>query len=310
MTAKFNLVLVHSTGWQAITDFEAIKRHVEELAPDIEVFIVSNEAPSSYTRKKAAARPSLVFSPIRLLAFAPVRGKLYAGRPMSKLVEMQKLAAGGMCVPRFEEIRPDTALSPEDYGAHTIVKASYAYAAWGQGIELQLTENVRYRPPDEYPKDHPGHRAPMVAQAYIDCGHAMSCRVLTIFGTPIFSYLRRATKPLALAGKTGPFEVPDFLPAPPDMTAHVVQEPDMLAFAAEAYEAMPEVALQACDILRDKEGRLHLLEINPGGGTWMFSSKNAQMYKDRLGTDDLSTYFDAFRVCARVLVERTRAEAV
>lgn len=84
----------------------------------------------------------------------------------------------------------------------------------------------------------------------------------------------------------------------------------MLAFAAKAYEAMPEVALQACDILRDKQGRLHLLEINPGGGTWMFSSRNAQVYKDRLGTDDLAAYFDAFRVCARVLVERTRAEAV
>jgi hypothetical protein len=55
---------------------------------------------------------------------------------------------------------------------------------------------------------------------------------------------------------------------------------------------------------------LHLLEINPGGGTWMFSSRNAQIYKDRLGTDDLAAYFDAFRVCARVLVERTRAEAV
>lgn len=310
MTVNFNLVLVHSAEWQARADFETIKRHVEELAPDIEVFIVSNETPSSYTRRKAAARPSLVFSPIRLLAFAPGRGKVYAGKPMSKLVEMQKLAAGGMRVPRFTEIRPGTVLSPEDYGPHTIVKASYAYAAWGQGIELQLTENVRYRPPEDYPQDHPGRRASMVAQAYIDCGHAMSCRVLTLFGAPIFSYLRRATKPLALAGKVEPFAVPDFLPAPPDMTAHVTQEPDMLAFAAKAYEAMPEVALQACDILRDKEGGLHLLEINPGGGTWMFSSRNAQVYKDRLGTDDLAAYFDAFRVCARVLVERTRAEAV
>ena len=103
-------------------------------------------------------------------------------------------------------------------------------------------------------------------------------RSYSSIGAPIFSYLRRSTRPLALAGKTGPFDVPDFLPAPPDMTAHVTQEPDMLAFAAKAYEVMPEVALQACDILRDREGGLHLLEINPGGGTWMFSSRNAQVY--------------------------------
>lgn len=309
MTASFNLVLVHSRDWQDVRDFEAIKRHVEEQAPDIEVFIASNDVGSSYTRKKAASRPALVFSPIRLLAFKPQRGKIYAGRPMSKLIEMQRLSQGGMNVPRFEEITPDTKLSIDDYGPHTIVKASFPYASWGAGLELRLTQNVRYRLPENYPKDHPGRHAPMVAQRYVDCGYAMSCRVLTLFGAPIFTYLRQSTKPLALQGRGEPFTADDFLPNPPNTTAHVVKDPDMLAFASEAYRAMPDVALQACDILRDKEGGLHLLEINPGGGTWMFSSPNAHVYKERLGTDDLTTYFDALRTAARVLVEKTRAEA-
>ena len=53
-----------------------------------------------------------------------------------------------------------------------------------------------------------------------------------------------------------------------------------------------------------------MLEVNPGGGTWMFSSSGAHAYKEVLGIDDLSVEFDAFRVIAQALVERTRAEAV
>ncbi len=72
---------------------------------------------------------------------------------------------------------------------------------------------------------------------------------------------------------------------------------------------MPHVALQACDILRAKTGELYLLEINPGGGTWMFSSSSAHVYREGLGVADLAVEFDAFRTIAQALVERTRAEA-
>src|SRR5215213_3387505 len=107
-----NLVLVHSNRWQARADFEIIKNHVEALAPDIAVFIASNDIPSSITRKRAASRPTLIFSPIRLLSFKPARGKLYAGTPMSKIDEMRRLAAAGLPIPPFDVIHPDTRLSP------------------------------------------------------------------------------------------------------------------------------------------------------------------------------------------------------
>ncbi|GLS20335.1 hypothetical protein GCM10007874_33520 [Labrys miyagiensis] len=310
MSQTRNLVLVHSEGWQDIADMETIKKHVEEAAPDIEVFIASNTARLSYTRKKAAGRPCLIFSPISLLTFQPNRGKVYSGQPMSKLIEMQRLASAGIPVPHFEEIRPDTVLSPDFYGPLVIIKPSYALASWGVGIELVPTAGVRYKAPSEYLDEHPGRRGPMVAQRFIDCGYAMTCRVLTLFGAPLFTYCRESTKPLVLESRHGPFNPRDFMPAPPDSIAYSTREPDILALAAAAYEAMPDVALQACDILRSKTGELYLLEVNPGGGTWMFSSKNAAGYRERLGVEDLATEFDAFRTCARVLIERTRAEAI
>ena len=94
------------------------------------------------------------------------------------------------------------------------------------------------------------------------------------------------------------------------MIRHVTHDPEFLDLAAAAYRAMPDVALQACDILREKTGDFYLLEINPGGGTWAFSSPSAQSYRDSLGVQDLAAEFDAFRTCARVLIGRTRAEAI
>jgi len=215
-----------------------------------------------------------------------------------------------MRVPKYEELTPNTALSEQDYGPYVIVKPSHALASWGIGVELLRTKDVRYRPASAFPADHPGRYGPMIAQKFIDCGRAMTCRVLTLFGTPIFTYCRESTHSLALEGKKGPFEKEDFMPTPPDLVGYTTRDPDMLAFAGSAYRTVPHVALQACDILRSKDGELYLLEINPGGGTWMFSNISAHVYKQRLGVDDLQDEFDAFRTCAKLLVNRTRAEAV
>jgi hypothetical protein len=309
MIPNRNLILVHSQGWQDVADFEAIRAYVEDSAPDIEVFIVSNVARSSLTRKKAAARPTLVFSPLSLLDFRPMRGKVYQGCTMSKLVEMARLTAAGLPVPIHEEIRPGTVLSPESYGPYVVVKPAHDLASWGNGIELHRTQDVRYRSPSELPEEHPGRRGPMVAQAYVDCGRAMTCRVLTLFGVPIFTYLRESTRPLALEELSPPYRQEDFMPVNVELKVSSTHGADYLALAAAAYRAMPEIALQACDILRDRQGKLHLLEINPGGGTWMFSNHYAAAYKELLGVDDLTTEFDAFETCARLLVARTRAEA-
>ena len=304
-----NLVLVHSQGWQDVGDFHKIKSIVDETAPDIETLIASNDIRSSLTRKRAAARPTLVFSPIRLLEFKPDRGKIYQGRSMSKLEEMRRLTAAGLPVPKFEEIRPQTVLSCEDYGPYVVVKPSDELASWGAGIELRRTEEVRYRAPDEYPEGHPGRKAPMVAQRFINCGKAMTCRVLTLFGATLFTYCRESTRELALDPTKEVYEPADFMPAPPHCDVSIRRDPDMLALAAEAFRAMPESALQACDILRDTDGRLYLLEINPGGGTWMLSSGLASGYRRVLGIEDLAAPFDAFQVCARELIARPRAEA-
>jgi len=68
------------------------------------------------------------------------------------------------------------------------------------------------------------------------------------------------------------------------------------------------------DIIREAEsGRLFVLEANPGGNTWTFSkgamrTRQAALTK-ALGVERLTDQFDAFTAAAKVLIERTRAEA-
>jgi len=310
MDERRSLILVHSPGWQDRADFEDIAARIEKMAPDIDVFIADNTSVCSVTRKRAARQPTLVFSPIRLLTFRALRGKVYQGQVMTKLTEMERLQKAGLPVPAFEVIRPGCSLSPEQFGPYTIIKPSYELSSWGDGISLERTEDVRYRDPAEFPDGHPGRMGPMIAQRYIDCGQPMTCRVLTLFGEPIFTYLREAVNAPVLDQLSPPYQRTAFLPIDQELKISSTRDEDFLELARNAYQAIPEAALQACDILRDRNGELYLLEVNPGGGTWMFSSPYASAYRQALGTDDLTAEFDAFSVCARVLIEKTRQEAI
>ena len=91
----------------------------------------------------------------------------------------------------------------------------------------------------------------------------------------------------------------------------LIKEDDVLSLASRAYPAMREIPQQGVDIIREHgSGKLFLLEVNPGGNTWQFSKGEiTTRLQKALGTDRLTDQFDAFTTAAKVLIERTRAEA-
>src|SRR3954468_8168784 len=111
--ARRNLVLVHEPDIQDFSDLEAIGGEVRALAPDIEVFIASNQIRSSTTRKQAARRPTLIFSPTELRQFQPQRGKIYAGLLLTKDVQLNRLAQSGVRVPDFAVLTGDFFVDPK-----------------------------------------------------------------------------------------------------------------------------------------------------------------------------------------------------
>jgi hypothetical protein len=307
-----NLVLVHEPDIQDFGDLEAIASEVRALAPDIEVFIASNEIPSSLTRKHAARRPALIYSPTELRRFRPLRGKIYAGTLMTKDTQLNRLAQSGIAVPEFALLTDNLIVDPKRFGPIALLKPT-GFSSHGRGIEMVRTDDIaglRWR---HHPLVKEAPEATMMIQRFVDTGlYPSHMRVLTLFGETIFAF--RAISeiqrpPLGAASEElakGPF-----------MAKHgqrrlvVPVEPEVLDFARSTFKAIPEVALHGCDIIRETTtGQLYALEINPGGNTWSFSSGWAHILHEELAMKDLSTQYDAWKVCARKLVEHTRGEAV
>ena len=49
--AERNLILVHTEGFQSLSDFQCIRDFIGEGSPDIEVFIADNDSRCSVTRR-------------------------------------------------------------------------------------------------------------------------------------------------------------------------------------------------------------------------------------------------------------------
>ena len=86
----------------------------------------------------------------------------------------------------------------------------------------------------------------------------------------------------------------------------------MLGLARAAHEALPEIPLKGCDLLRDvTTGKFYVIELNSGGNTWHFSSNFFAETRKKTPELELARrqQFDYARTAARVLVVRTKAEA-
>jgi hypothetical protein len=307
-----NLVLVHEPDVQDFADLEAIAREVRKLAPDIEVFIASNDTASSTTRKLAARRPTVIYSPTVLRRFKPLRGKIFAGALIPKDVQIQRLSNASLSVPDFAVLTKDFEFDPGRFGPIVLIKPT-GFTSHGRGIEMVRAEELigtRWR---QHPAVQAAGGSPLMVQRFIDTGtYPAHYRVLTFFGRPIFAF-----KAVSTLGRPSLNASGERLAAGPFMAKHghrqlvVPVEPDVLEFASRTFAAIPEVALHGCDVIREiQSNRLFILEVNPGGNTWSFSSQWAPMLRTELNMPDLSRQFDAWKTCAQMLVRHTRQEAM
>jgi hypothetical protein len=318
MTVERNLILVHSPDAREVSDFREIAEVINELAPDIEVFIVSSMIPSSATRERASRRPTLIFSVGTMLNFRPLRGKVYAPSLIPKLEQIARFQAAGLPVPPTAEIIPNIELPESRFGSYVVVKPEASEASAGEFIKLMRREAVRYQSMESFPEDHPGRYGPMLAQRFIDTGPLVShYRVLTLFGSPLFALKTSSRTPMPS------LDSPDDVLATITLAAgrprrqdgsiarELAWDADILELARRTYSALPEIALQGVDIVREAVSeKLYVLEANPDGNIWIFSRREmVTRLKRVLGVERLTDQFEAFKTAAKVLVERTRAEA-
>jgi len=311
-----NLILVNHPDGQGRQDFYEIASSIEALEPRIEVHIAQHDLAPEANGLAADVwtRPTLAVAFRSPRVFRPKRGVLYAGFPFNKFVQLKKFHDAGIPVPPTLVYVFGRALERGFWGDYVIMKPSHiGLMSRGRHIHLMRTERVAELAERLFPATHPARSAPILVQRFIDTGiHPANYRVLCLFGEPLLcmEYKLKEPRPSLDAPDEALLNTP--IASNTDGLYHhaLLAPPEILDFARRVAKVMPEIPLQGIDIIReDGTGRLFVLENNPGGNTWHFSSKISEDGRKEITREQRIAQFGAWDVAARVLAERTLKEA-
>ena len=302
-----NLLIVHTPNHQDISDWLEVKRRIEVRAPDIETRIATNGARNSLTSRWQVSRPSLVFSPFPLYGYQPKGGTIYAGGPISKLEQIERLTRQGLPVPPTLRLRRDLTFDPVHWGRYVVVKPLYGLL--GKGVRLVEREDVAKR----YDELTLNDTQEMVIQPYIEHsqdGYPTEYRVLTMFGAVLYSARNSWAVPRRPLVKIA--SEPDGIIASNNRQSGRVRtvsnDAEIIALGEQAHAAFPDRPVLGVDVIRDTDTeKLYVMEVNPSG-PWHFSSSLGKSFAaDHIR--DLYAQYGALERAARLLIERTRTEA-
>jgi hypothetical protein len=304
-----NLLIVQTVPEQDPSDWIAVKRIIERKAPDIEVRIANNGERNSATARWQVRRPSLVFSPVRLLEFSPRGGAVYCGHVLGKDVQIRRMSAIGVPTPRTVVLSSLRSFDPDEWGEYVIVKPNNSNS--GVGVTLVRTIDLAARC-DELNAANPDQ---LIVEPYIDHskdGYPTTYRVLSLFGRALYCLeIRWGNQRPPLADIAGdPLGIiASNSSAVGGRTFSLCYAPEIISLGEEAHKAFPECPVIGVDIIRDSQsGRLYVLEVNPHGAIWHLSSTISRKLDPAL-VRGLYTQFNALDLTADLLIQKTRAEA-
>jgi len=311
-----NLILLHHPDGQGRQDFEEITAKIKALAPEIDTHIVLHTArlEQSGLPEEIWTRPTLTVAFRLSEGFRPKRGTMLSGRPINKFEQVKRFHEMGIPVPPTLAYPFGRQLRTDVWGSHVILKPSrMGMPSGARHTYLMRTERVADLAERLFPPQHPARAAPLLVQRFIDTGeHPANYRVLCLLGEPILCMEYKLKEPRP------PLDAPDdvLLNAPiasntDGLYSHeLVAPPDVLAFARQVATSMPLIPLQGMDIIREVgTGKFYVLENNPGGNTWHFSSKMSVEGRKEITREQRIAQFGAWDIAARVLAERTLKDA-
>jgi hypothetical protein len=307
-----HLILVHQKTKQDIEDYREIARRIHQRTDDIRVFIVDTKDKNWNEADLAYSQPSLTVAPMPFKHFRPGGGTVLVGEEYPKGYQYERMEECGVAVPEWVRISPETKLDPDYWGPYVVVKPELGRK--GSEIFITRTHRVRYKAPEKYPPEHPIHKAPMMAQRFIYSGRwPYHFRIVTFLGKCLMAWqIEQSHEFPALESKWEFDQAGGGISIVSNKRSSSYVETDdagAIAIAEAAHNAMPEIPLMGCDIVREAEtGKYYVLECNPRGDAWLISSHIGRDIQRIHGLDS-PNQFGAITIATDALITATRERA-
>ncbi len=320
---KRNLILIHR-GPEYEQDMKEIGRKAFALDKEITIYALA-AASASQLPASAWLWPTLTVSFISRFNLQVRRGPVLRNLPIEKLVQHKTFLDAGIPTPPTQSFTAGMMLDPLLFGEFVLIKPmELRITSRGVGIQLFRRQRLEQMKLDDFPPDHPIHRDQgYLVQRFVDTGPNPSFhRIQTFFGKVIYSWHSTLQSPrAALDASDAEIESTTIASQGGEKDRALVKEPDILALAEKVGTAFPTIPLLAIDVLREERtGKLYVLECNPGGNTWHFSSKigeklrlgfgkahvNGAARANQIARRMFMEQYGAFDIAARTLVEKTR----
>jgi hypothetical protein len=267
-TPTRNLLIVQTAPEQDPSDWIAIKQRIERNAPDIEVRIANNihrnsvievgevgianhRHRNSVTAIWQIRRPSLVFSPVRLIDFIPRGGAVYCGHILGKDEQLRRLAAIGILTPRTATLSSVSSFDPKEWGEYVVVKPNNLNS--GAGVKLVRTIDLSAR----YDELTAVFNDQFLVEPYIDHsedGYPTEYRVLSLFGRALYCARNRwgdKRPPLAEIAADPLGIIASNNKTMGGRIRAICNDSEIISLGQRAHQAFPECPVIGVDIIRE-----------------------------------------------------------
>lgn len=323
--AERNLIIIHR-GPEYAQDFAEIAQKIAAIDPAITVFSVDDRA-VQVMPDGAWELPTLTVALTNSFKAEIRRGPVLANQPIHKPGQHRIFVQAGIPTPPAMRFVPGMKIDPIMFGDFVVIKpTSPNIASYGRGIQLFRRRRLETMTIQDFPADHLIHRDlnGYLVQRYVDTGpHLPLYRIVTLFGTPLYMWLGREKVPQPPPGDSDA-EIESYrITSNNGNFREIVLEAEgpILDLATRAGLAFPTIPVLGVDIIRDcRTEKLYVLECNPGGNVWHFSSRLGAGVRKRLGGETrvgakkaevmgrrkLIDQLGAFDRAAEVLVRKVR----
>jgi hypothetical protein len=323
-----NLILIHR-GPEYEQDFAEISTKIFGLDPDITIYSLAGGS-TDQLPELAWQRPTLTVALNSTFNLKIKRGPTLKNHQISKLAQHKIFREADLSTPPTLPFRFGMQLDPIMFGDFVIIKPmSLVLGSQGRGIQLFRRRRLEKMRSSDFPAGHLIHkdREGYLVQKFIDTGEFVPyTRVSTFFSEPMYSYFSSSKSTRGSLDSSD--AIIEKLPVTNNASGFRERslrvEDDIVTLARRVHDALPDIPLLGTDILREQStGKLFVIECNPGGNTWHFSSQMNLPLRLALGKASLVgpkkahavarqmhiDQFNAFDRAARVLTEKTQALA-